>query len=95
MLPFLFSVLVGSTDRANARASAAGNAGVGIDNVLIVAGGNSGDGAVICASAAHDAFVVDLVSHKDYLLILSVIFYHINGDLYILFIKNLNPIRDF
>ena len=44
-------------------ASAAADANVGIDDVLVFALGNSLDGAVVSASAALDTSVGDIVSH--------------------------------
>ena len=44
-------------------AGAAGNADIGVDDVLAVALGNSLNGALVGAGAASDTSVSDIVSH--------------------------------
>jgi len=55
---------VGSANRANTCAGTAIDAFVGIDNVFSIAFGNCFNGAFCFASAAHDAFIGNFVSHK-------------------------------
>jgi hypothetical protein len=57
------SALGGRANRAHTRASAAGQAGIGVDDVLAVALSDGIHGAVSLASAAADAFISDDVSH--------------------------------
>ena len=53
---------------ADAGASAAGNAGIGIDVELAVALRDGGNGTLFCARAARDALVADCICHGMYLL---------------------------
>ncbi len=55
--------LFGSAYRAYSGAVAAADAGIGIDNVLIVALGDSTYRALACAGTALDAGVGNLESH--------------------------------
>jgi len=57
------SGFLGSADRAGTCASAAGDAGIGIDDKLAIAFGNSINRAFASASAASDAFISDNVRH--------------------------------
>ena len=52
-----------SGNRAGSRAVAAGDAGICVDNVLVVALGDGADRALFGASAALDAIVGNLKSH--------------------------------
>jgi hypothetical protein len=52
-----------SFDGALISTSAAGNADISVDDVLVFAFGNSLNGALLCTSAALDASVGDIVSH--------------------------------
>ena len=54
-----------SFDGAVVAASAAANAGVGVDDVHLVTLGDSLNGAVVSASAALDASVSNLVCHDN------------------------------
>lgn len=58
-------VRLGSADRAVTRASAAVDASVGVDNILAVALGNRVYGAALCASAASDALIGNLICHSE------------------------------
>ena len=60
-------VLYGSVNRASLCTASARNALVSVDNELTVALGNAGSGASICACAAADALVSNLVCHGCYL----------------------------
>jgi len=62
LLPFQLGFL-GSANRAGTCASAAGDAGIGIDDELAIAFGNSINRAFASASAASDAFISDNVRH--------------------------------
>lgn len=59
---------IGSANGASRSASTAVDAVVSVDDELAVLFGNSANGAFICASAASDAFIGNLVSHGMYLL---------------------------
>ena len=63
----LFSI--GSAYRTYAVASTALDASLCVDLILAVALGNSVNGALVCASAAADAIVTDLISHNTNLLL--------------------------
>ena len=58
--------LLGSANGAGTGASAAGNAGICIDNVLAIALRDSGNGALFDASAASDALISDDICHDLY-----------------------------
>ena len=64
------SVSVRCTYRANTRASAAVDASVSVDNILAVSLRNSANRAALCASAASDTLIRNLVSHSKILLII-------------------------
>jgi hypothetical protein len=66
--PFDRSGLGRRSDGANARARAAGHAGIRIDYKLAVTFGDGGNGTFLCAGAARHAFVADLICHVQYLL---------------------------
>lgn len=53
--------------RASISASSAVNAFVSVDNILTVYFGDTFCGASVCASAAADAFIIDLVCHFTHL----------------------------
>ena len=59
---------VGSANRADAVASAAFDANIGIDDELVVSFADGLDGAFSCTSTARNAVFVDYVSHKSHLL---------------------------
>ena len=65
----LFSI--GSAYRTYAVASTALDASLCVDLILAVALGNSVNGALVCASAAADAIVTDLISHNTNLLLIK------------------------
>ena len=60
---FIKLLFLGSANGASAFASTAGDALIGVDNVLAVAFGDRANGALGLASTAHDAFIADLISH--------------------------------
>ena len=76
------SGLRGSANRANAGASAAGNAGISVDNELAVSLGDGGNGTFLSARATGDALVADRICHCQYLL------YYFVGSLYTITGKN-------
>jgi hypothetical protein len=57
-------VLGRSADRANARASAALNAGIRIDHILAIALRDRVHRALACAGAAADALIRNFICHK-------------------------------
>ena len=57
-------LFLNSTRRADTRAGAAGNAGIGIDLVLAVTLGNRIDRALARAGAARDTRVCNFISHN-------------------------------
>jgi hypothetical protein len=57
---------LGSSNRANAVAGAALDAGIRIDFVFAVTLGNCGDGALSLAGAAADAIIRNFISHWEY-----------------------------
>lgn len=61
--------LNGSAYRANRSAVSAADAGISVDNVLVVALGDSAYGALLCASSALDASVSNFESHRPFLLV--------------------------
>ena len=61
------SALLGSANRASAGASAAIDAGIGIDHIFAVALGDSSNGAFAGASAAGNTFVADDIGHEEHL----------------------------
>ena len=63
--------LLGSTNGAGTCASAAGNAGICIDNVLAFALRNSGNGALFDACAASDALISNNICHDLHLQVFS------------------------
>ena len=56
-------VLLRRVDRTYIRAGAAFDAGIGVDYILAIAGGDAGYRTLALASAAADAFVGNLISH--------------------------------
>ena len=65
---FVRSGLSGSADRAHARAGTAGHAGIRVDDKLAVTLRDGGNGTFLCARAARNALVADLICHDKYLL---------------------------
>ena len=55
--------LGGSANGANACASTAGDAGIGVDHELAFAFADSGNGALFCACAACNTVVIDYICH--------------------------------
>jgi hypothetical protein len=64
--PFLWGRLSlgGSANGAHTCASAAGNAGIGVDHELAIAFADSVDGALICTGTTCDTFFTDNVRHS-------------------------------
>lgn len=60
----MWLLCLGSAYGAVVSTRAAVDAGAGIDNILAITLGNCGNGAAVCASAAGNTFVGNLISHR-------------------------------
>lgn len=60
----LRSAFLGSANRTGAGASAARDAGIGIDHILAIAFRDCADRAFACACATGDAFISDNIRHN-------------------------------
>ena len=56
-----------SANRANARAGAAGDAGIRVDHILAFTFADCGNGTFLCAGTARHALIADYICHENYL----------------------------